>query len=56
MKKQQCRFCPRQIAACGMPAHIHFKHLEEYLAGIKPILQLYLAIMPDPMLLLTDGK
>jgi hypothetical protein len=52
-KKLQCKFCPRQIAACGMPAHVHFKHLGAYMDNVRPILAWYLAGIPDPTRLLT---
>ncbi len=49
IKQMPCKFCGRPIAPCGMPAHIHFKHLEEYMGQVGPILQIYLAVMPDPI-------
>lgn len=33
--KIQCEFCPRIIDARGMEAHVHFKHLREYLERFR---------------------
>lgn len=38
-KQKWCRYCQRWIGVQGYPAHIHFKHLNEYLADFRHTVQ-----------------
>jgi hypothetical protein len=34
-KKTTCEYCLREIDKRGMPSHIHFRHLRQYLVGFR---------------------
>ena len=48
MRKSRCKYCRKSITACGLPAHIHFKHRAAVLVEFRlnPIIQL-MSFMED---------
>lgn len=43
MRRVRCKYCRKRIAACGMPAHVSFKHRDMVIAGfyLNPYMQAF---------------
>lgn len=46
--KTKCKYCFREIDNRGMPAHIHFKHLHQYLVEFRlnPVICFFAEMWP----------